>query len=360
MTMLVREDGARTPSGSLCNQTTGIESARARLLDMLNASWMTQAASVAVRLRLPELLSHGPLSAATLAEVAECHPPSLLRLLRALTSLELLSESPDETFALTESGTLLRSNVPGSLASWAVLCGTSSWAAWSRLIDSVRTGHSARRLTRGIEGFEHLQDDPEAAAVFNRAMVDLTQPVALAVVRAIDFSGVRTVVDVGGGAGQLLATIVSAHMSIRGVVLDLGHASAMAAELLRAAGVIDRCKLETGSFFDSIPAGADVYLLKSILHDWDDERCATILGNCRAAMARGARLLVIERLMPAYYSASSIDQNIARSDLNMLVGPGGRERGEAEYRKMLDGARFRTIAVQRVSDSYSVLEAAPQ
>ena len=331
---------------------------RMRLLQMVNASWMTQAIAVAVQLRLPELLADGPVPAGQLARSIDCDLPSLLRLLRALTSLELMAEDPEGAFGLTELGRQLRPDVDGSLAAWATLCGTRLWTNWSRLLDSVRTGLSARQLADGVNGFEHLDDDPEAARLFNRAMVDLTRPIAKAAVAAVDFTGVRKVVDVGGGAGALLATILAAHPGMRGVLFDLAHARGMAAEVIAAAGVFDRCELATGSFFDEIPPGADAYLLKSVLHDWDDERCATILVNCRNAMPRNARLFVFERMMPRSLSSSAVDRQCARSDLNMLVGPGGRERTEAAYRAMLQAAGLKTVRVEPLTDGFGVMEAA--
>jgi hypothetical protein len=330
---------------------------RMRLLQMVNASWMTQTIAVAVQLRLPELVSGGPVPAEQLGKSVDCDPASLLRLLRALTSLELLTEEPEGTFGLTELGHLLRQNVEGSLAAWAMLCGTSLWRNWGHLLDSVRTGQSARKLAHGADGFGRLDDDPEAARVFNRAMLDLTQPIARAAVATIDFTGVRKVVDVGGGAGALLATILAAHPEMSGVLFDLAHARSMAAEVLANAGVSERCEVATGSFFDGIPPGADAYLLKSILHDWDDERCATILVNCREAMSRHARLLVFERMMPHRFTSSPVDQQYARSDLNMLVGPGGRERTEAAYRGMLQAAGLNAAGVEPLTDGFSVLEA---
>ena len=332
---------------------------RTRLLAMLNAGWMTQAAAVAVQLRLPELLEGEPQTATDLAKASHCHLPSILRLLRALTSLDLVAVQTDGSFILTELGTLLRPGASGSLAAWALLSGTSSWTTWSRLVDSVRTGHSVRRLTQGIEGFEHLEEDRDAARVFNQAMVDLTAAIAVALVKVVDFTGVRRVVDVGGGAGKLLATVLAPHPQMSGTLFDLAHANPAAAELLAAAGVADRCQLINGSFFDAVPAEADVYLLKSVLHDWDDTHCASIVRNCRLAMPPHARLLVIERMMPARYSCSPTDQTIARSDLNMLVGPGGQERTEAEYRTMLEGAGLQTVSVHELVDSFSVLAAVP-
>ena len=336
-----------------------ITDTRAHLLALVNASWMTQAAAVAVELRLPELLCEGPRSAETLAREAQCHGPSLSRLLHALTSLDLLTMRPDGDFALTATGTLLRSDVTGSLAAWTVFCGTRSWTTWGRLIDSVRTGQSVRKQTRGVDGFDHLQEDPEAALMFNRAMVDLTQPIAEAITQIVDFTGAERIVDVGGGVGELLITILSAHPSMRGVLFDLSHATRLAAERLEASGMAARCELATGSFFESVPNGADAYLLKSVLHDWDDVHSAQILRNCRLAMVANARLLVIERMAPEHYSSSPRDQGIARSDLNMLVGTGGRERPEAGYRAMLDAAGFRVTRLLALPDGYSLMEAVP-
>jgi hypothetical protein len=332
--------------------------ARARLLSLINAHWTTQAVSVATQLRLPELLRDGPQTADVLAQAARCHRPSLLRLLRALTSIDLLSEATDGRFALTSPGTLLRPDVPGSLAAWAVLCGTRSWATWGRLAESVRDGESVRKHTSGIDGFGHLESDPEGALLFNRAMVELTQPVALAVAQTIDFSGMSLIVDVGGGYGELIAAILAKSPSLRGILFDLGHATNAAGERLAAAGLEGRCTIVTGSFFEAIPGEADAYLLKSVLHDWDDDAAVEILRNCRCAMAPHAKLLVIERIGPEHFSGSLRDQDTARSDLNMLVATGGRERTERQYRAMLDAAELRMTRLLALSGPFSVLEAA--
>ena len=339
---------------------SGNADARARLLALVNANWMTQAASVAVQLRLPDLLSAGPCSAEALARDTRCHLPSLSRLLRALTSLDIVAERPDGHFALTATGTLLRSDVAGSLAAWTVFCGTGSWTTWSQLIESVRSGESVRKQARGVDGFEHLEGDPEAALLFNRAMVDLTRPIASAVAQLVDFTGVDRIVDVGGGVGELLVTILAAHPGMYGVLFDLSHATQLAGERFAAAGVAERFEVATGSFFEAVPSGADAYLLKSVLHDWDDAHCAHILRNCRLAMAANSRLLIIERMAPEHYSSSPRDQGIARSDLNMLVGTGGRERTEAGYRAMLDPAGFRMTRLTALPDGgFSVMEAVP-
>ena len=331
--------------------------ARARLRVMLDASWMTQAAAVAVRLLIPDHLAHTPLAPDDLARATGCDLKAMERLLRALTSLDLVRQQADGTLALTETGMLLCREADGSLASWAELCGTVSWATWGRLIDSVRTGQTVRKLTSGMEGFEHLDADPGAAALFNHAMADLTRPIAEAFATIIDWNATRAVVDVGGGAGHLTATLLAANPHLRGVVFDLHHAAAMANDVMACAGVIDRCEFVSGSFFDADLGRAEAYVLKSILHNWDDERCAGILVNCRRAMSDRARLFVIERMMPLQYSNTVEDQQIARSDLNMLVGPGGCERTEIEYRQMLQASRLLPVRVIPLVDGFSVIEA---
>jgi len=330
---------------------------RSRLLALINANWTTQAISVATQLHLAELLCDGPRPLQELAEETSCHPPSLLRLLRALASLGAVVELDEGRFALTELGAMLHPDVPGSLAAWAQFCGTSSWKGWSQLLECVRTGESVRKQHRGADGFDHLQEDGDAALLFNRAMVSLTATVAAAVVRSIDFSGAKSVVDVGGGFGELLAAVLGAHPQLRGVLFDLSHSMVGARARLAEGGVADRCEVVTGSFFDSVPRGADIYLLKSVLHDWDDDRCAVILGNCRRVMGPRARLLVIERILSVRIAVSPHDQGIARSDLNMLIGTGGCERTQEQFREMLRLAGLRHVGFVELSDGYSALAA---
>ena len=347
-----------TPQSSSATTAQNVD-LRARLLSLINANWTTQAVSVATQLRLPELLRDGPQTADALAHATHCHGPSLTRLLRALTSIGVLTEAADGRFELTAVGALLRAEVPGSLAAWAEFCGTRSWATWGRLVQSVRTGDSVRKQTSGADGFDHLEDDADGALLFNRAMVDLTHPVALAVARKVDFSGMHLIVDVGGGYGELIASILSEHPSMRGILFDLAHATIAASSGLAAAGVEDRCTLVTGSFFDAVPQGADAYLLKSVLHDWDDDQAVKILRNCRHVMAPNAKLFVIERIAPRHFCDSPHDQGIARSDLNMLVGTGGRERTETQYREMLAAARLQITCLLALGGPYCVIESVP-
>ena len=348
-----------TTQESATAMATQTVDARARLLWLINANWTTQAVSVAAQLRLPELLRDGPQTSDALAQATHCHGPSLTRLLRALTSIDVLTESANGRFELTPMGALLREDVPESLAAWAEFCGTQSWATWGRLVQSVRSGDSLRKQTSGADGFHHLEDDAQAALLFNRAMVDLTRPIAFAVARAVNFSGMHLIVDVGGGYGELIASILSEHPSIRGILFDLAHATAAAGSRLAAAGVEDRCTLVTGSFLDKVPGGADAYLLKSVLHDWDDDQAVNILRNCRRVMAPNAKLFVIERIAPQYFCDSPHDQGIARSDLNMLVGTGGRERTETQYRELLAAAQLRITHLQALGGPYCIIESVP-
>ena len=329
---------------------------RTRLLALINANWTTQAIATAVRLRLPDHLAEQASSADALAQVTGCHAGALHRLLRSLVTLEVVIEGDDGCFALGELGWSLRSQATGSLSAWAEFCGTRSWPCWQHLCDCVQTGHSARQLSGGSAGLGFLDEDPEAASLFNRAMASLSFAVAESVACTLSFNGVSRVIDIGGGTGELISVVLRAHSGLRGVLHDRPHAADAARRKLLQAGVADRCEFVAGDFFDAIPSGGDLYLLKSVLHDWDEERARTILMRCRASMPHSARLVVIERLMPQRLCASDSHRAIVRSDLNMLVGPGGHERTEAAFRELLTASGLRVVAVTALVDGYSVLE----
>ncbi len=230
---------------------------------------------------------------------------------------------------------------------------------WAELADSVRTGRSVRALRRGQAGYAHLEADAKAAGVFNNAMAELTRMIGREVARVHDFSGQSHVVDVGGGYGDLLAEVLAAHPKLRGTVFDLPHAAGGAAERLSRAGLTKRAKVATGSFFEGLPPGADAYLLKSILHNWDDADCARILAACARAVVPTSRLLLVERVKPAKPADRRGHRAIARSDLNMLVGHGGRERTREDYRALLAQNGFRLVRVRPTALDYSVIEAVP-
>jgi hypothetical protein len=332
------------------------EDRRALLLSLTNASWTTQAIHAACALNLPDLLGAGTRTLAALAGATGCHAPSLNRLLRALVTLDLCIERDNAEFELSPLGALLRDDAPQSLRAWALLVGGVHWERWGELEQSVRTGASHRLRHGGQDGFDHLQTDPAAAALFNRAMIEVTRRVAADVVRSIDFGRSRLFVDVGGGSGELLATVLAAHPAARGVLFDLPHAIDAADTVLGPSGVADRCERVAGSFFEAVPAGGDTYLLKSVLHNWDDERCVQLLRRCRHAMAPQARLIVVERIVPERLSASASDRAVARSDLNMLVALSGRERTVAQFGALFDAAGLALKRITPTPGEFQVLE----
>jgi len=331
--------------------------ARAQLLGLINANWTTQALASAARLRLCDRLAAQPMSLTDLATACECYAPALQRLVRALATLDVVVTASDGRYALGPLGVHLVSDRPGGLGAWAEMCGTSAWRTWERLLDSVRTGRSVRELEGGRAGLFHLDADPAAATLFHRAMAAISYPVAKAVASALELTHAHRVLDIGGGAGELLSVLLDTHAHLHGVLLERPHAIEAARARLEEAGVANRCTLIGGDFFDSIPDGSDVLLLKSILHDWDDDHCLKILRRCRQAMRAHTRLAVIERLMPEEPAPSVASRAIARSDLNMLVGPGGQERTRAAYAELLVRCDLRLSAVVELVDHYSIVEA---
>jgi len=323
----------------------GVDPSLATLLDMMGGHRLTAVIYVAACLRIPELLDEGAKTAAEVATGTGAHEPSLRRLLRALVTLGLCTQRGD-TFELTAMGGRLSGNAPQSLRQWALFEGQLLVQSWTGLIESIRTGKTGAELA-GLTGdkvFEQMAKSG-VADVFNQAMVAFTRNVASAVVAACDFSGISRLIDVGGGHGELIGAILGAHPSMRGAIFDLPQCAEGARRHLAEAGLDARCEFIAGSFFDSVPAGADALILKSIIHDWDDARSIRILGNCRRALVPTGRLLLVERLMSDAPRADAGDRMAALSDLNMLRGPGGCERTEGQFGALLGQAGFRMARV---------------
>ena len=326
------------------------------LLRLINSSWIAQACYVMARLGIPDLLASGPRSAEELAAKTGAHAPSLRRLLNALGSVDLCTQRDDGTFELTSLGALLRTDHPSSLSAWTLHWGGNSWLSWANLLHSVRTGQSARELIVGTPGFTHLDRNPEAAAIFNQAMVSLTRLAALEVVKAYDFSG-KKVMDVGGGYGELLGQVLIAYPTATGVLFDMEHAISKAREAFTERGLAGRCEYVAGDFFESVPSGAEIYMLKSVIHDWPDDRAITILQACRRAMQPNARLLLVERMMPERLTASAQSESVARSDLHMLVALGAQERAPTEFEVLLRAAGLSTLRLIDTGGDYQIIEA---
>ena len=326
------------------------------LLEMINGSWIAQAIAVTAELSLADLLRYGPRSSADLAAVTRTDAPSLHRLLRALTTINICHESDDGRFRMTEMGQLLGSDSPDSLRCWSMWWGKHLWPVWGNLRYSITTGNSARTLLTGTEGFKHLENDPAAAATFNQALVELTRLTTSGVVQAYDFSGCQLIADVGGGYGELLSAILVANPNSHGILFDLPHATEGARRHFEQSGLSNRCEFVAGDFFQSVPQGADAYVLKSVIHDWNDDKSREILTTCRNAMSDDARLLLVERVMPQRLEATPSHQSAARSDLTMLVALGAQERTETEFRNLLHSAGFELTRIYPAG-MVSVLEA---
>jgi ubiquinone/menaquinone biosynthesis C-methylase UbiE len=327
-----------------------------QLLDLINGSWVAQACYVTARLGIPELLAAGARTAEELASATGTNAAALRRLLSALGSVDVCHQREDGAFEMTRLGSLLRADVPCSMRAWALQWGGEAWQVWANLLHSVRTGHSARSLVTGNTGFAHLERDPAAAEIFNQAMVDLTRLAALHIAQAYDFAGQR-VMDVGGGYGELLAHILTVYPTAHGVLFDMPHAISKARAHFDGRGLAGRCEFTSGDFFASVPTGSDIYVLKTVIHDWPDDKARHILRSCRRAMAPRTRMLIIERLMPERLVPSQENRALARVDLHMLVALGAQERTLKEMLALLASAGFQNVRRLETGSEFQILEA---
>jgi hypothetical protein len=339
------------------NPTATDESPSETLLRMMGGYRISQAIYVAARLGLADLLREGPLSCAALAERTGVPARSLYRLLRALASVGVFAETELETFALTPLAEPLRSDVPGSLRHNGVVLGAITYRMWNELLPALQTGEPQFARVFGAEFWEYLAAHPEVGEPFQQMMASLNAVTSPAVPAAYDFGGLATVVDVAGGNGSQLAAILRANPRLRGVLFDLPYAIEGARQQLTAAGVIDRCALVGGDFWEGVPAGGDAYVLRWILHDYDDERDLRILRHCRAAMPSDGRLLAIERVIPVGENLTAREPKFL--DLQMLLSFGGQERTEPEFRHLFAAAGFRLARVIPTGTPSSILEAVP-
>ncbi len=317
---------------------------------------------VAAELGIADLLAQGAKSTEFLARETRAHAPTLHRLLRALASLGVIDELQPGRFALNALGGRLRTGVPDSVRNLVLLLGSEPvWRSWGELRHSILTGAPAMRYVFGMDGFEYLAAHPQDAAVFNEAMAEFTRQAARAVVAGYDFTPFSTIVDVGGGNGTLIAAILNAAPKLRGIVFDSPSGSAEALCQLETSGIAGRCEVITGDFFRSVPRDADAYILKSIIHNWDDERSVAILKNCRDAISRDGKLLLIESVMPAQINASAGQEPWTMLDMHMLVTFSGRERTEDEFQALFAAANFNLAHILLLpgATGLSLIEAIP-
>jgi len=323
------------------------------IVQMLSGRWVSGAVSTAARLRIADRLAAQPRTSAQLAEEIGAHAPSLYRLLRALASLGLVAQDDDERFALTPLGTYLRSDVPGSMDGLARFIGSEEHGfAWNALAYAVASGEPGFAHVYGCTLWQYLDGDPALNAVFSDAMTSLMSSYSAEIVEKLDLDGVRTVADVGGAAGTLLAALLEKHAALRGILFDRPAAIAVARRdappLLR-----ERCDFVAGDFMERAPA-ADVIVLSRVLHDWPDADAARILANCRAALPRHGRLAVVESVIEPG-DAPDFGKLL---DLEMLAITPGRERTRAQFESLLARAGLCLTGIVPLS-SAAIIQAVP-
>ncbi|NOX92130.1 MAG: methyltransferase [Gammaproteobacteria bacterium] len=315
--------------------------------------WVARAVYAAARLGVADLLEAGPQHVEVLAKKANAHEGALYRLLRALASVGVFTETEPNTFSMTPKAELLCSDHPNSLRPLVLLWNELEYSAWDDIVHSIKTGECAFEYRTGSPFFDVLEKDMESARIFREAMAGASRLIPLAISEVYDFSGCNTIVDVGGSHGNLVSTILSTHPDLKGVIFDLPNVVESVKN--KMGDEASRCEFAGGDFFESVPGGGDLYILSRIIHDWDDEHSIKILKNCRNAMGSDGKLLLVEII---------IDTNNESSfgnwlDLHMLVMQGGSERTEAEYRRLLDAAGFELTRIIPTGQWQNIIEAVP-
>ena len=323
------------------------------LFQMASSYWVSQAIYVAARLGIADLLKDGPMSYLELAEATASHPASLRRLLRALASLGVLATEQNYTFQLTPIGASLQSSGLASIRSMIITLGEEHYHAWGELLRGIRSGEPAFNHVYGMDLLTYLGNTPTARTTFNEGMAEVTSLISMALLASYDFSAFSKIVEVGGGYGSLIWAILTANPALNGVLFDAPQIIESGKGYISTGELNGRCQAVGGNFFDSVPHGGDAYILKNVIHDWDDNHSVVILRNCRQAMAENGKVLLVEMLLPLEGAVSP--QSLM--DLNMLVISGGRERTEPEYREILATAGLRITRIVPTISPYSVIEA---
>ncbi len=324
------------------------------MTQMITGYWVSQSIHAAAKLGIADQLAGGEKSCQELAIATETNEQALYRLLRALAGVGIFAETPAGKFAMTPLSDFLRSDTVSSLRDMSIMMGDREYyRSWGNVLHAIKTGSSGFEQLFGMNLFEYYKRNPEPADVFDRAMTSLSSVDNAAVCSDYDFSSVRTLVDVAGGHGSLLTSILRANPSMSGILFDLPGVIERAEAHVAASGVSDRCDLVSGSFFESVPSGADAYILKHIIHDWDDERAAAILKQCHRAMASNGRVLVVEQVIPPGndpFAGKLLDVNM------LVMCPGGKERTAEEFRVLFAESRFNMTRIVPTEGAVSVVE----
>ncbi len=327
------------------------------LKQMIAGAWITQGIYVVAQLGIADLLKDDSKSYAELAITTGVHARSLYRLLRALASVGIFAEASSGYFELTPLAECLQSDHPNSLRGYAIKSGQPwEWEPWGHLLESIKTGKPVFKNIFGMERFDYLATDPSASKIYTQAISSISDKQDAAIATGYDFSSIHNLVEVAGGSGTLIASILKANLTMQGVLFDLPHVVAEARPLIEGLGLQDRCQLVGGDFFKSVPTGGDAYLLRYIVHDWDDERAIAILKNCYQAMQPNGRLLLVEMVIPP--GNEPFFGKLL--DLQMLINYGGSERTEAEYQILLETAGFSQTKIYPLAPPVSVIEAIRQ
>jgi hypothetical protein len=329
-----------------------------RLLDLVQSHRITAVIYVAARLGIADHLSAGPKSLDDLVEATGANRAALARLLTALRTIGICEPDGAEQYTLTETGAALAGNAGLSFKAWAILEGQLLSKSWNGMLETIMSGRTAAELQGFDNSFDLMARVPENVGIFNAAMTDMTRLVTADVLAAYDFSRFAHLMDVGGGSGELIGAVLTRYPHMRGTVFDLARCADVAAAHFTRLGLADRAAFLTGDFFASVPDIADAIILKSVIHDWDDQRSCLILQNCRRALPEEGMLLLVERMMPAIPEANDLHRSHVLSDLNMLRGPGGMERTEAQYRALLGKTGFHVTSVTPAG-RFAVVEARP-
>ncbi|PYU28222.1 MAG: methyltransferase [Acidobacteria bacterium] len=322
------------------------------MFSLITGRFVSHLIDVAARLELADLLKDGPRTVEDLAMAAEVQAPALYRVLRALASVGIFAETKGKRFKLTPLAATLQKGA--SMRGVALFCGLPSLSdAWAQLLHGVQTGETPFLKVHGMSHFEYLEKHPEEASIFNETMTNVSSTEIPAIAATYKFSRIRTLVDLGGGHGSLLATILQANPKLKGVLFDQPSVIASAKQDRHVTkGIAERCTLEAGSFFEAVTKGADAYMMKSVLHDWDEEQCTKILANCRAAMSENGKILVIESII---VPGNKPDRGKLR-DIQMLVTTGGRERTKEEFATLFRRSGFKLTRVVPTKCPLSIVE----
>jgi O-methyltransferase domain/Dimerisation domain len=345
-----------TPSGI----ATAEFSPSAAMLQIMTGFRVSRATYVAAKLGIADLLKDGAKSAEELAQLTDTHAPSLYRVMRGLVSAGIFDQDEQGRFTLTPIGATLRSDVPNSLRALAIInLGEERYHAWGDLMLSVRTGEIAFNKVFGMGLWEYYQEHPDQAKIFDDSMANLIAAHNAAVLASYPFSAIDTLVDVGGGNGSFIVSALKANPLMKGLLFDLPHVAEQAQKRIADAGLSERCAVIGGDIISAVPEGGTLYLLSKIIHDWDDDRAIAILKSCQRAMRDKAKLLLVEIILPARVEQSSALQRAFMLDVHMMATTGGRERTEAEYRRLLKAAGFEVIRIIPTRSELAVIECAP-